>query len=1043
MEIVRHPKRRIPIPIRFPLRVRTTEKMASRAAGWIITCLWTGVFLLGPATSSAQADSQPWMDGTVLPEQRARALLAAMTTEEKIAMVHGDSPQGYVGRVPENTRLGIPALITQDGPAGVAGGLTLVTAFPAPITVAASWDTDLMRRFGEAMAEEERDKGANVQLGPMMNINRVPRAGRNFEGYGEDPYLAAQMAAAAVRGIQSRGVIAVAKHYIDNDQEYLRTTISVVIDLRTQHEIYLPPFLGSVRAGVGAVMCSYNRILGIYACENAATQNGLLKGELGFQGWIMSDWGATHSTAGAANNGLDMEMPSGVYFTQLSAAVDAGQVPLSRLDDMVFRILAVMFRAGLFDRAPAGFIGADVQSAAHSQLARDAGAQGIVLLKNGGHLLPLDDSKIRSIAVFGPAAETDPIVTGGGSAHVTPTEIVTPLQGIITRAGAGVTVRYFNKNEAVGSAVPADLLQTPQGARGLLAEFFNNPDLSGDPALTRIDPNVDFTWGSGSPGGGVNPGGWSARWTGTLTAPDSGRYNLALIGRGASRLYIDDQLVVDNWGDKSAPTKIGKKRLKAGKTYAIRVEYARTEETGNFRFSWFKPSDNTNDEAAFLAAQSDIAIVVSGVSPGEGADQQSLNTLDNELIAAVARANPRTIVVAYTPAQVLMPWVDQVPAILFGWIPGQEGGNALASVLFGGVNPSGKLPVTLAKSEADFPAGTREQYPGVDGQVWYTEGLLVGYRHFDSREIQPVFPFGHGLSYTTFEYSNLSIDRADVSADGKLTVRVDITNTGSLPGAEVAQLYLGFPFETSEPPRQLKGFQKVFLQPGETKRVSFPVASEDFSFWSAGYGTWVAFPGAYRVMVGSSSRDIRQTGSFTVHGGPLMGEVFQAEAAALSGKAVILSSPAHYTGSGFVGGLDQANAAAEFIVAVDSAGEYYAILRYANAMRSAGPEEPRRLSMYVNGVKIGRTRLPSLANWETWDFRSETLTLRAGENKIAYRFDPGDSGEVLLDALTLAKVAAAAPSGAAWIAFILFGVAGILALAAVWMILLQRRQLRD
>ena len=426
-----------------------TEKTAFRAVGRIIVFLLASVFLLRPVSSTAQAGSQPWMDASLPPEQRAQALLAAMTTEEKIAMVHGESPQGYVGRVPENTRLGIPALITQDGPAGVAGGLTLVTAFPAPITVAAGWDTGLMQRYGEAMAEEERDKGANVQLGPMMNINRVPRAGRNFEGYGEDPYLAAQMAAAAVRGIQSRGVIATAKHYIDNDQEYLRTTISVVIDLRTQHEIYLPPFVGSVRAGVGAVMCSYNRIHGIYACENTATQNGLLKGELGFQGWIMSDWGATHSAADAANNGLDMEMPSGVFFTQLSAAIDAGQVPVSRLDDMVFRILAVMFRVGLFDRAPAGSIGADAQSAAHANFAREAAAQGIVLLKNDNQILPLDDSKIRSIAVFGPAAETDPIVTGGGSAHVTPTEIVTPLQGI-SRAGRRGRHRPLFQQERCG-----------------------------------------------------------------------------------------------------------------------------------------------------------------------------------------------------------------------------------------------------------------------------------------------------------------------------------------------------------------------------------------------------------------------------------------------------------------------------------------------------------------------------------------------------------------------------------------------------------------
>lgn len=1062
-------------------KIHGVDRIIGRATGWAIAIFLAGIFLVPLPLASARAATQPWMDSSLPPEQRAGLLLGAMTLDEKIAMVHGDSPHGYVGRVPENTRLGIPALILQDGPAGAAGGLTSVTAFPDPITVAASWDIDLMQRYGAAMAEEERDKGVNVQLGPMMNMDRVPLAGRNFEGYGEDPYLAGQMAAATVRGIQSRGVIATAKHYINNDQEFQRTTISAEIDSRTLHELYLPPFTAAVKAGVGAIMCSYNRIHDIYACENNETQNTWLKGELGFTGWIMSDWGATHSTAAAADNGLDMEMPSGVYFTGLQAAIDSGEVPTSRLNDMVLRILTVMFRAGLFDRAPVGSIGADVQSPAHTQLAQDAAAQSMVLLKNTNQVLPLDDGKIHSIAVFGSTADTIPVVAGGGSAHVTPAQIVTPLQGIIARAGDGATVRYFQENELAGNPVPSAFFKTPKGGQGLQAQYFNNAALSGNPVLSRVDPNIDFGWKGGSPGNGVNTSGWSVRWTGTITAPVAGRYNLALISSGGSRLYIDGQLVIDNWGDHAEQTKLLKRRLEAGKTYTIQVEYAQTGEAGDVHFTWFKPGDDPLAQAAAFASQSDVSIVVTGAGAGEGADQQGLDVLNDELVSTVAQANPRTIVVVYSPAQVLMPWTDQVPAILLGWLPGQEAGGALASVLFGDVNPSGKLPMTFAQSAADYPAKTPEQYPGVDGHVYYTEGLQMGYRYFDSLDIKPLFPFGYGLSYTTFDYANLNINPADISADGTVTISVDVTNSGTRPGAEVAQLYLGFPPESSEPPSQLKGFQKVFLQPGETRRVSFTVAPQDFSFWSAGLGQWVAYPGSYQVMVGSSSRDIRLRGNFIARGGPLMGTVYQAETATLSGGATIADNQTGYTGTGFVGGYDHAGAAAAIIVKVGSAGKYNVTLRYASAMRLTGSDTPRSLSLYVNGVKVGQTSLPSLANWNTWDFKTETLSLQAGDNTITYQYDPGDSGDVHLDAVLVEKFVKPAPtvtpnnspmivltatlapatlapatvapatpapaatgsSGNAWLPYVLLGVVILAVFAAIGIMLSRRRSRGD
>ncbi|HZU85409.1 MAG TPA: glycoside hydrolase family 3 C-terminal domain-containing protein, partial [Polyangiaceae bacterium] len=675
--------------------------------------------------SHSLASAQAWTDRSLPPDQRAALLVAAMTQDEKIAFVHGAGGGAYVGHVPGIGRLGIPDLNLEDGPAGVADGMTAVTALPAPITLAASWDPDLAQRFGASIAAEQAGKGTNVVLGPMMNLDRAPAGGRNFEGFGEDPALAGAMAAAVVRGIQGAGLIATAKHYVDNEQETRRMTISSVVDDRTQHELYVLPFRACVDAGVGAVMCSYNQINGTFACEDPVTL-GWLKGELGFKGWVMSDWGATHSTVASALAGLDMEMPGGSYLgATLASAVAAGDVPQSRLDDMVARVLASAFAAGLLDRAPSGSPTADVRSDAAVQLARDAAAQGTVLLKNSAAtatssaLLPLQASSIRSIAVLGPAGDASPVFQGGGSSKVTATNVVTARQGIAARAGA-VSVAY---------------------AQGAVAPF---------------------------------------------------------------------------------------------------------------------------SDATSLAAQSDVAVVVVGVTSSEGADRSglSLPAGQDQLISAVVQANPRTVVVVYAPAQVDMPWADQVPAIVFGGLPGQEEGDSLAAVLFGDVNPSGRLPMTFAAAEGDFPASSAEQFPGDGASVTYSEGFFIGYRHFDASHIAPLFPFGHGLSYTTFDYANLTVDPPVVDAAGMVSVSLDVTNTGATAGAEVVQLYVGLPAETSEPPLQLKGFQKVALDPGATQHVAFTLGPGEYSFFSAGRHEWIAYPGTYAVVVGSSSRDPRLTGSF-------------------------------------------------------------------------------------------------------------------------------------------------------------------------------------
>lgn len=954
----------------------------------------------------ARAQTQPWMDASLPPEQRARLLLAAMTLDEKIAMVHGGSAGsgGYVGHVSAIPRLGIPELNLHDGPAGVAAGSLGVTAFPAPVTVAASWDTALMEQYGAMMAEEERDKGVNVHLAPMMNINRTPFAGRNFEGYGEDPYLSAQMAAATIRGIQGRGILAVAKHYIDNEQEFERMSASSEIDVRTQHEIYLPPFKASVDAGVASIMCAYNRVNGIYACENPDTQNTILKGELGFKGWIMSDWGGTHSTVASALGGLDMEMPGGPNYVKLKEAIAAGEVPESRLDDMVLRILTQMFRFGLFEHGKTGTYGRSVRNEAHTAFSREAAATGLVLLKNTDNLLPLDLTRMRTIVVFGSAADDEPISVGGGSGRVTPTYVITALQGINTRIGdAAVLVRYFTANNAVGHPIAPSFFKTPQGETGLLAEYFDNPQLAGAASLTQIDPNIDFDWrNKTAPADAVQGAPWSARWSGSFTVDVSGRYNLALNSAGTSRLYVDDKLILENIDGQADKPKLVRRRYTAGDTHTLRVEYSSPVAGGDLHFTWASPNDDPNVEAAALAAKADANIIVVGVSSSEGVDRPNINLPDEALIAAVSKANPRTAVVVYNPSQTLLPWAEQAGAILVGWLPGQEAGSALADVLFGDINPAGKLPMTYARQLSDYPANTEEMYPGKDGRVLYSEGLRVGYRHFDSRNIEPLYPFGHGLSYTTFEYGKVNV--SPLSADGMVTVTLDVKNSGARDGAEVVQLYLGFPVEASEPPQQLKGFQKISLKAGESKPVSFTLTPADYSFWSAGLGAWTTHPGSYTVMAGSSSRDIRQRGAFDIQGGPLAGTLTQLESATLTGDAVSVSDAAGYSGSGFVGGFQKEGASATIKISAASAGPHTLTLRYASTLRPGEQNTPRTLSLYVNGAKNSQISLPNLANWEMWDYKQETVTLKAGENTLAFQYDKGDSGDVHLDALILSRV---------------------------------------
>ena len=840
----------------------TRRILGRRAVVLVAGIVATVAALLAPATAAPATAAPAAVTGP--PEQRAAALVARMTLDEKIAMVHGDAfPTGgtYAGHVPGVPRLGIPDLYLADGPNGVGNGSTGVTQFPAAVTTAASWDPGLADRFGTALGAEQRGKGHNVALAPTINILRTPLWGREAETYTEDPYLNARTAVAEVRGIQSQHVIATAKHYVANNQETGRLpsaagpSVDELIGERALQEIYYPGFRAAVQqGGAGSVMCAYQQVNGAYACENADTF-GTLKRQWGFSGFVMSDWFATQTTVQAALAGLDMEMPIGAHFgAALKQAVLSGQVPPSRLDDMVRRILTSMIRIGVLDRPVDGVGAADVSTPAHQQLARRIAEQGSVLLKNAGGVLPLGP-RVRSLAVIGAAASETAQYSEGGSGAVIPSRVVSPLDGIRARAGSTRVVTYAPGT--VGTAT-LPLLTGPALGTGLRATYYPSTDWTGAPVATRVEPAVDV---SGAPVPGL-PAAWSARWTGTLTPPATGDYLFSVTGAGAFRMWVGGRLVANlKYADFAGTVRPAPVRLTAGRPVSIRVDYSSAHALIGpaLRVGWQPPDPALRARAVAAARAADVAVVVVSDVTGEGSDRTSLALPgdQDQLVAAVARANPRTVVVLNTGGPVLAPWLGQVGGVLETWYPGQEYGGALAALLFGDANPSGKLPMTWPASPAQGPASDYRDL-GLTTER-YAEGVLVGYRWYDATGQRPLFPFGYGLSYTSFRYGGLRV----AAAGGGQVVAVRVTNTGRRTGSEVAQLYLGSPAAAQEPPKQLKGYAKVTLRPGETRTVTFRLGSADLAAWSA--GRWVVAPGRYQALVGSSSRDIRAWATFTVH----------------------------------------------------------------------------------------------------------------------------------------------------------------------------------
>ncbi len=802
---------------------------------------------------------------------RVDDLLAQMTLDEKITMLAGADLWHSVA-VP---RLGIPQFKVTDGPNGARGawgslGPTSVCT-PVGIALGATWNTELVEKVGNVLADELKAKGAHILLAPTVNIHRTPIAGRNFECYSEDPFLSGMLASAYINGIQSQGVGACIKHFVANDQEFERNSISSEVDERTLREIYLEPFRLAIRAAnPWSVMSAYNRVNGVFACENKHTLEDILKGEWGYDGFVMSDWFGTYD-ADVPAGGLDLEMPGPARWMAteiVKHALESGALTEAKLNDKVRRLLRVLEKAGLFEN-PELHPEKGIDKPEHREIMRDAAREAIVLLKNEG-ILPL--TNVKKVALVGPYAQSAQIL-GGGSSSVTPHYTVSPYEGLNNPEGKDILLDVA-PGCRIYKTLPApapETLSTPEGGHGLRLTLFAGTEFSGEPVYAETTTRVQHGWFENTVPN-VPQDNFSMRMEGLFTPQESGKHMLALASVGWCRLYLNDQLVVDHWND----TDMGQQRsaelnLVGGQSYAIKVEYY---WKGNPRWRSInlghQPPQSIDliAEAVEKAKNADVAVVVVGLTgewESEGFDRvdMKLPGEQDELIRRVRAVNPNTVVVLNAGSALEMPWADEVPAILQLWYDGQEQGNALADVLFGDTNPSGKLPTTFPLRLEDNPAHIN--YPGENGKVRYGEGIFVGYRYYEKKKVAPLFPFGHGLSYTTFDYANLTLSAERLTAADTLTISVDVTNSGKVTGKEVVQVYVRDISATfARPEKELKAFAKVGLAPGQTKTVSFTLDREAFWHFDTSANAWAVEPGDFEILVGSSSADIRLSAKITV-----------------------------------------------------------------------------------------------------------------------------------------------------------------------------------
>ncbi len=837
-----------------------TRKSGQRVIRVIATLFLIVAQAVAQSVSSAPADV----------ERRVDSVLSQMTLEEKLDMIGGTD--GFFIR--DLPRLGLPRLKMADGPMGVRN-FGPATAMPGGIALAATWNPDLAERVGTEIGHDARAKGVHFLLGPGVNIYRAPMNGRNFEYLGEDPYLASRIAVGYIKGVQSQGVSATVKHYMGNNSEFDRHNTDSVIDERTMREIYLPVFESAVKeAHVGAVMDSYNLINGTHATQNKYLNSDILKKEWGFDGVLMSDWSATYDGIAAANSGMDLEMPSGAFMNRktLLPAIEHGQVSVATMDDKVRRILRKAAQFGWLDREQT-----DPSIPRYNQQGRQvalqAARESMVLLKNAGRLLPLSKERIKSIATIGPDAYPA-VPVGGGSARVQPFAAASFMEGLSNYLGAGVKTYYSRGLPTLGDLAEATSFSTAatNGDPGLKAEYFADPELQSTPVLMRSEQHVNFTVQSSATWPETTR---SERWTGYYIPKTAGLYDMFVASTGEDgghyRLFVDDKLVFDNWMEARTEADWTSFAFEPTPHKVVLEHRGRSAWLGTrLRFGIVRHDGVVDPEAKKLAGQADVVVVAVGFDPeteSEGADRTfHLPPGQDELILEMAAANKNTIVVITSGGAVDMTaWLDRVPVVLQAWYPGQEGGTALAEILFGAVNPSGRLPVTFERREQDNPTHD-SYYPGADGKrVVYKEGVFVGYRGYEHNRTKPLFPFGHGLSYTSFAYRNLKVGKSSAEygkTAGEFIIEFDLTNAGRREGVEVAQVYVGDSHaKVPRPVKELKGFARVSLRPGETRHVSVAIDRRALSYYDVATKQWRADPGNFDILVGPSSDQIELRGA--------------------------------------------------------------------------------------------------------------------------------------------------------------------------------------
>lgn len=803
-------------------------------------------------------------------------LVDRMSLDEQVSLLAGADFWRTVA-VP---RLGVPQIKVTDGPAGARGGGALVggkhtAAFPVGIALGASWNPDLLQQVGELLAREVRDKGASVVLAPTLNLFRNALNGRNFENYSEDPVLTGRLAVAFVRGVQSGGVGATPKHFVGNESEFERDSISSEIPERVLRELYLRPFEMVVKeARPWAIMTGYNRLGGVFCSEHVGLLGEILRREWGFDGVVVSDWGGTHSAGASARAGLDLEMPGPAKArASLMAEAERDADVRAAVQERARQVVRLVERTGALaqpldvrDEAEREVEYPDVRA-----LIRRAGAEGMVLLKNAG-LLPLTAD--ARVAVVGPNAAVARVM-GGGSAQINAHRQVSPLEGLQAALGA----------DRVTHAVGCDndrYLPVPQTAMAIELRAA----VDGDVVAREQRAQGEAQWVQLP--AGLSDQAFHARLSLVVTAPEDGEYELSLVSTGLSQLYLGDELVVDNWQGwqpGGVPAGLGsrearcKRVLKAGPV-ALVAEYGPRKfaagvaplQAIRIGFGRMLPASAVA-EAAAVAAAADCAIVCVGTTgewETEGEDRWGLDLpgRQDELVQAVARANPNTVVLLQTGGPVRMPWLDAVPAVVQAWFPGQEAGHAIADVLLGAAEPGGRLPQTFPRSLDDDPTRPLTpdvQYPGAGGKVEYREGLFIGYRHVDRAGTRPLFPFGFGLGYASFALSDLVAQPASLRPGETLSIAVTVNNTSARAGSTVVQVYVRDVAASLErPDKQLQAFAKVHLGAGQAQTVTLTLDMRALAYFDDAQRAWVAEAGEFELLVGQSSADLQLRARFAL-----------------------------------------------------------------------------------------------------------------------------------------------------------------------------------